>query len=456
MFIEPSKGQVLSFWIGASGNAPTQTNLVQYVHCIRVYESVCKSYITAQIIIYDNNNVIENMGIQPMDPAGFSFRSPPNNRIYGSDNGGTAGPFHVLKMKGEQVPSTLKYQIYYIDLIGPVFYKDKSQQVSQVWENATGTAAITGIWDQYLFGLPHDSLEIRTPSVGMYGKEAGSTVKEGDSPLTAIKKIMNEIVGAQYSQSGSWMLYRNRDNVILDQLENMMAPITANRTGRIQQITTALDAHGQQEYFLQKETWGAMPDGAGWGSAYNDPNIYHGIIVAQVEAREGSGSGGRSSGLDIAGAFNTRQFVFDLGKGLPIQQPLQALGLSGGGGLDSQVLSMASTFISQQAGAIAGSQVTNSAVFNNGTAPFTKTGEKSYSAIVKDSPQLVLKVPLQTGLNVTVGGGIWAQLTPPSGGINTAGYLLAGAWMVTDLVHEIFTDMRDSQATTSMQCVKGP
>jgi hypothetical protein len=424
IYVEPSKGQMLIF--GIKG-----VNLTQYLHCLRVYESICKEYITAQAIIYDDNNVIENMGIMPNDPAFFMFRAPPNDYTYSAGLGGGYGAIQVLKMKGEQAPGTLKFQIYTIDLIGPVYYQDRQSSVfNDAFANDIGTGHIQQIWNQY---LNSDTLNILTPSAGMVGSSEDSHTGGGDHPLTVIKNILKELVSDQSADTGSWLIFKNRFGVNVVQVAALFRAI-ANASGSGSfggsPLVSDITNHGQQEYFLQKETWGVR---------FEDLHLYHAIIFAQVEAREGTGSGGRGSGVNTSGTKNLTQAAYDMATGNIIPQ------LSGGSGAGA---------------ALAGLQITNSKIWPNATAPFTKTsGEATYSALCKDSPGLVLQVPMQTGLNVTVGKGIWAQLVPPigiaagAGNINT--YLLNGPWCVTDLVQEIYTDERERQATTTLQCLKG-
>ncbi len=255
----------------------------------------------------------------------------------------------------------------------------------------------------------------------------------GDHPLTAIKNILKETVSSQSADTGSWLIFKNRFGVNVVQVAALFKAI-ANANGSDMfgggPLVSDITNNGQQEYFLQKETWGVF---------FQDLHLYHAIIFAQVEAREGTGSGGRGSGVNTSGASNPITSAYDMATGNLIPG---AIGGGGGGGT------------------LAGLQVTNSKIWPNATAPFTKTsGEETYSAACKDSAGLVLQVPMQTGLNVTVGKGIWAQLLPPigiaagAGNINT--YLLNGPWCVTDLVHEIYTDERERQATTTMQCLKG-
>ena len=218
-YIEPSKGKLLSFIMQG-------VDLSQYVHCVRTYESVCKSYLTAQVVIYDTNNLIENMNITAGVRGDCSFTSPPSPVTYN-------WVLYVLKLKGEQVPDTLRYQIYYIDFIGQVYYQDKSQTVQYGSTNQTGSDLISAIWGQYL----SDGLNIITPSAGMMGTPEKPYNVPIEAPLTAIQGIMKKMVSAQSADTGNWLLWRDNSQVNLAQLE------------------TLLTNGGTTEHYIQKETW---------------------------------------------------------------------------------------------------------------------------------------------------------------------------------------------------------
>ena len=287
-FIAPCKGQVLVAGL-------QNQDLTEYLHCVRVYESLCKEYITAQLIFYDSGNVIENMDIAPGDLVTICFWSPPGQYIYGTPPYGQYGPMQVLKMKGEQSPDSLKYSVYTVDAIGPVFYQNLGTTMTDAGQvNMTGTAAIKQIWDQYLTA---DTLSILSPSMGLFGSMGEGHKNAGQKPLTAIHSIMREMISSTNSQVSNWLLYKNRGGVNLAQLPDLfgnIGPAGGYVPPPDNSAAAATAARGQQEWFVQKDTWGAI---------FNDLHLYHAIISVQAEARQGSGSGGSGSGVNIASAF---------------------------------------------------------------------------------------------------------------------------------------------------------
>lgn len=402
-YIQPAQGQLLSFTLMGY-------DMTQYVHCVRVYEDICKPYLTAEIEFYDTNNIIENLNVTAGCPAGFSFHSPPNGNTYTQN-------LVVLDYKGEQAPGTLKYQIYTFHLIGTVYFQDRSNNVQAGFTNQTGTSAIQQIFGQY---LPGDTLSVITQSAGMIGTTS-APYNTNEHPLTAINNIMRKLTASQY-QTGNWLLYRDSQNVKLAQLQQLF------------------DQGSSVQSFIQKETWGVN---------FNDADLYRAIIVAQVLVQ--------GSAADIAGAMNQTQRTFDISAGSPVGNMLGGQIASGIGGIFSQ----AQAFISMiSSGTVmTGHQLTDSARWPNSTAPFTKTNsEASYSATIRNSPQLLIRVPMQTGLNVTIGQKITAQLMPPTGdlfNVNPYQYSLYGDWLAIRIVHEIYTDQREDSATTTIVNYKG-
>lgn len=379
------------------------------------------------------------MTIVPGNPVTVGVQSPPNPTAY------NITALNVLRMKSEPAPNTLKYQIYYLDCIGPVYYQDRGTTIlNKSYSNITGTAAISDIWNSFLNS--QGGLDVQSQSSGMIGTTEQPYSITAQKPLTAIYGIMKSIVGSQFSTSGNWLLFMNRNGPQLAQLEALLTTIDNDAPGT---ISSNHNNNGQSEYYVQKETWGAAPAGTSWGSGFNDADLYHAIITASLETR--------ASAEDIADASSQQQFVYDLAIGQIIQQGqgFQAPNIS-----NPLFSGISSALQGVGQGTMAGLQVTDSSRWANPTAPWTKTpGEKAYSAFVRGAPCLILKVPLQTGLNTTVGVGIWAYLVPPTGDLtnfNQNSYLLSGAWLVTQLCHELFTDVTmEAPGTTTIRATKG-
>ena len=349
------------------------------------------------------------LGITAGCSATMAMMSPPNTIIY-APSGMT-----VLKMKGEPAPGTLKFQVYTIDFVGPEYWGDRLNTVRNAFQNLQGTAAIAAIWGQYI----KTPFSVDSGSSGMIGSNAQSHTENGKKPFTAMYDIMKMLAGGQ----GNWLLYHDNQSARINQLQTM--------------LSNSMSPGATQQYFIQSETWGAL---------FNNPGIYQTIIVAQLQA--GRGDGGYASASQLSKFASQSLSVFDVGLGKIVMNGMNIITSGAVGALSGA---------GSQYGGRDNRQVTNSAGIANAIAPFTKTvGEGWFSAQVRNGPQLALKVPLQTGLNVTVGKGINASLLPPSTGpiINTG--ILNLNWMVCDLCHEIYQDDRELNATTNMQMITQP
>jgi hypothetical protein len=400
-YIQPGKGLIMDFTING-------IELLPFVNVMRCFESVCKQYLTAQVILFDTDNLMPTLNIVAGMPCTLMMMAPPNTVIYSPSN------MKILKMKGEPAPGTLKFQVYTIDMVGIEYYQDRMNIVRNSFATQ-GTAAIAAIWGQYI-GTP---FSVDSGSSGIIGSQGGQpATKNGQKPFTAMYEIMKTLAGGQ----GNWLLYHDKDTARINQLETMLGSAV-------------------QENFIQGETW---------GSTFNNLNIYRSIVVAQLQA--GRGDGGYTSGSQIAKMATQSLSVMDLGLGKILQTGMQNITSAAGGAL--QGISGASS----QYGGRDNRQTINTSGIAAAVSPIAKTiSEGAFSAAVRNGPQIALKVPLQTGLNVTVGKQIHASLLPPStGDAGLNGVLLDRDWMVADLCHEIYQDDRELNATTNMQCVTSP
>jgi len=385
-----------------------------YINAIRIFETVCKPYITGQITLVDTNNLIENMKIQGGESVQGAFQAPPNESVYEFDT-------RVLTIKGHPAPNSLKKVIYTIDIIGPLYYSDRGSLVQSAHKGQTGTSAIQQIFGQY---LGTDTLTSLQESIGMIGDKQGFTVNN-KKPLTAISDISKQSLFP--GQSGNVLMFRDRYGVILAPLDYLMSNLSS------------------QEKFIQKEVWGFEMD---------PQDIYRAIIFA---ASDNSRSGGRGGMAEVAAVANQSQVTFDMHNAeLKIKDAASIVG-----GAISSGLNAVTGFFGIPPGGLGGSpnvQVHNTQLQPAATAAFNKTmAEKMRSAQARGGPQLQWKVPLQTGINVTVGRGATVLLAPPTDQtIDLNSISTNGIYFVTDLAHElVVTDLGDVVGTTTMQGLLG-
>lgn len=414
-FIQPNKGRIRSVTMKG-------TELREYTQVVRIYESILKPYLTATLVMLDNNNLLQNMNIVGGEEVVMTFDSPPNDRVY-------TQTMNLMSMKGRQSPGSLKSQIYEVTLIGKTYFQDKAALVQKHFGQITGTAAIQQIWNEYLNG--DRPLSVKVPSDGFLGKDNDTSTIENLKPFAAINQIKKYLYYGSY-KTGVPLLYRDRDAVNLTPLQFLY------------------DSLSSQQTFYQKETWGAN---------FFDPLIYNAIIVAHTDVDTEEG-GGRSAIQDTAATINQSQIVFDHFKGtIAAFKPVAKIAAGFGGKGVGDLLS--GNLFGLTPGSVGGSpnvQVTQSNRWQRTSAPDNKTmTERRYSAEAREGPQLKIKVPMQTGIDVTVGKGVTCYLMPPSGDLVEASsaYDLSGLWLCKELVHEIYGDFREVQATTTMHLMRG-
>jgi len=398
-WIQPTQFRLL----GCSINGNDISTLLRVVS---IHETICKPYITATLKLIDTVNLIDNLSLQGGEAVSIMFDSPPQSSPYKQI-------LYLHSIEGERSTESFKAMEYTFNLIGPEFYKDASNLVATSHQNQTATSAIQQIWNQYI----GTNLQILSSSAGMIGGKS-PYIAHNVKPFTAIEQLRK---ATNYS-SGNSLLYRNAKNAVLASLQDLLG-----------------GSGGQAGNFIQKTTW---------GQTFDSNQLYYAIIdaVALVDPKLKSGRFGTQ---DTASAAVQGQQVFDLFKGVPVVNKMA-----------SQVMGGFSNFAAA-AGSLGGSlnnQTTNSSIFDPASAPYLKTiAEKALSAATKNRPQVTVRVPLQSGIVVTVGNQVNYQLLPITSditGFSATVNPLSGTYMVAHLTHQLLITYKKSSGVTIMQSIK--
>jgi hypothetical protein len=75
-----------------------------------------------------------------------------------------------------------------------------------------------------------------------------------------------------------------------------------------------------------------------------------------------------------------------------------------------------------------------------------------YAHYTKSRPQYLVRVPLNTGINITVGEGCDLTFTPPHTKPNSSN-AADGLYLITDLIHEVHNDLREVLGTTTINAL---
>jgi hypothetical protein len=370
----------------------------QLVVEFNVYGSIHKPYLTGKMHLNDQTNLIENMGIKGGEDV-----------VYSWDCGGIsfAGRLKLLMMTGEQPEPANRSQKYTIDMIGNEYFKDKANIVQQSFGPGTpGSAAIATIHGQYIGG----GLQMRASS-GVLSQQ--SYVVSGKNPFTAIDDIKRH---ASWGTTENPVYFMSYHGMVLSTIGALLAAKGGTR-------------------FIQKTTWGVN-----WLQDQTDTVFAIISIVAKANGSCGA-PGHRGAVGAIAGALSQAMSMFDIrtlenvmskmGTGMGSIGGLSGVGGGNGGKPNYHLNDSASQSASQN-------PLSNS------------TTDQLFSASMKNGRTFIVKVPIQGGLFLDVGGGVTLQLIPPQGGGTAHTSVASGDYLVTELAHSFALDDREFGAVSLM------
>ena len=379
---------------------------------LKVRESICSEYIQCEMTLIDPYDIINNLQVTNGDPVSIAFNAPVNDRVYQQN-------FLITDVKGRRSPENLRTIIYTVQAVGSEYYSDRQNVVQHATApQENGVSIAQQIWGKYF----ESSLSTPVPDCPFRTGDNSWTINM-EKPFTALRKIRERMVFHSY-KTGNSLLYRDYDK------ENLVP------------MQYLLDNLSAQEAFVQSTTWGKE-----WKSIFETE---HAVIDAKIFTRPGVGAGGHAVASQGKRVFNTFQ-----GKlATPQQQIFATPAFSGS---LSSVASLARAVTKQgPLGAMPNIQIADGNRQNPSCDYTNKTeAERAYLEYVKGQPQYSIKVPLQLGINTTVGKGIFVKLVPPSGDLNTPQTTgqHGGLMWVTDLVHEIENANKQVLGTTTYQTI---
>lgn len=386
-----------------------------HINKVSVYETITKPYLTAKLKIYDNNNLIDNMQLVGGEPCYFCLDAG-DGKIYEAN-------LNVLKVHGERSSQSLRTMVYDVDLIGPEYFKDKSSIVQHSFKGIPGTQAIQLLHSKF-FGT---GLRLLSQSLGPISKQ--SHIVSALKPFKAINDIRKKLLYAQY-QTGNTLYYRDKEGHVLGPLEQLFSQLSP------------------QANFIQKTTWGH--------------NYFQDVVAAQyaiiaVQANVDFSDSGRGGMKNISAAKTQEKKVFDF-RTKKLVTNVMASAVSPGKVIGSAI-GLGAAIINSVAGGHGGFpnyMTMDSDHHSVQTHHSQKTErERLYNAMILDGPALTVKVPIQGGLDCTVGKGCNLNLIPSTGDINPGLTDASGLYLITDICHEVIASDQQMTGTTTFQCVRG-
>jgi hypothetical protein len=432
--IQPTKASLISCEINSIKyfdivNGEVKNNY--HVKELRVYEDICKSYFTGQLVIETMLNVSE-LFIQPTVPVILSFEAPR------SDGGRTkiyTERFRIYSYDSKPIGGGGDARMQHtIQLIGQEFYNDRHNTVTQNFSNIIGTGAAAKIHNEYM--SVNGGLQIPIPSTGMIGQQMHPHEVKNKKPIKAIHDILDRCVFAAYKTCAP-VYFRNKPGYVMSPLQHIL------------QSASVLES------FQHVPAQGASLEAT--------MNGYNNIIHLRPVAPAGESSAAASAGT-ISGLLNATTF-FDIKSGNlqeifgSISKVLNLPFVNNIPGLKSKVQQMLQEATKGRQGArnlfaILDEFLQKKQVDKNGPGGYNAAQEAFLTAL-NYAPKYWISVPMQTGINVTCGSRI--NVTFP---INDR--ITSKTLFVPRLIHELRFTENDQQnkkialnvnGTTDIYCV---
>lgn len=400
--------------VGLNYNLMNGINVRSITHCIRIFESMCKSYRTAEIVLYNSDGQVNELGLAIGSPVSFEIQNGTGG-MYQMDSLviGIPEQFSTDGIRKDQVTVVTATSAY---------MKDRGSLVQHSFVNQTITSAIQTIHNQYVGGPLTTVME----SKGMIAKDIiGSYIVSNDKPFKAIRDMANRATYGGVS-TGATMYFENKTGHVLGPLESFFSPI---------KVTAEL---------IQKDTWGNY-----WRDLFagSDTQSEKAIIASKLYQKEvdpetAGGGGGGGSGAALASAAQGKT-VYDAAKRDHVVDRAAIQ------------IGMISPYLAPFVGKYGGRQITHimdSARNDLAVDPSTKTeAENAFSARVKNGTNFLVKFTIDSGFKTTVGEGVNVILMAPlRGPIAT----ISGDLLNADLMHECYFDNREVMGTTTIRGVK--
>ena len=405
---QPTKARVKKFSIAGY-------DMLAQVNMISVWESIFKEHRTAQVKIIDTGNMINNLNLVGGMPASFSFD--------GFEDVSYDATMKLHSIKGEESNQSGRAKVYILDLVDEEYFNNKKQIVQTAFQGITGTQAIAKLHAQFV--NPNSPLRILAESMGPVSLQAH--IVRSKRPYTAIQEIMKKLNFAQFASNP--LYFKDKDGHVLAPLEGLFSQLSP--------LQTLIEDTSLGKY---------------WYEIFTSRNV-----IMQATAQIDISQNGRSGAADVASNKYQQKMVFDHQTKTKIVE--QGVRQIAGGLLNGVSGALSQAFLDFSS--LAGGQP--NFWFMDGAHLPVATDQSAgaeqsrlYAALVKNGPGMTIRCPIQSGLNLTVGKGVFLRLQPPIGDYEQQGYdATSGTFLITDLMHQVFTDMRKVQATTQFQCVRG-
>jgi len=390
-----------------------------FVKELSITESLLRSFQTLEMIILDSRNVLNRFlgtGIEGGEDVYLVFEEANGGQIYE-----TRLKLHSITEQ-ENVPGTANSQKYKINAVGLTFYGNRvGGRIQQSFRNVVGSEAIKTIHDEYLSAT--DAPFEVDPSKGFIG-ETEPFIISNETPFQAIHKIRSRLTSDEYN-TGAYCYYRDNQTYKLRQIEKMFAELTPTE---------------------------AVTDDPTLGASLSDYRRVARNLLSFTSGTSFTGPGGVTSPFQAFGTntrTHTNYFNFGEGYNRGIQED-PTPGRTAGTVRLSRGSREATT--PRQYNIFPGDPRLNLI----DPVQEKSSREMFYAATLMAGPSFTGKVMIDAGIRMTVGKGIFADLSAPSGAQNLVTENgLRGNYLIVNLKHTVKFYNTAPMGVTVFEAIKG-
>jgi hypothetical protein len=198
---------IQKFMLGGSGGS---IDISRRLNCFSVFEDVLKPYITIEVEVEDNGDVLNhNVGLDGNNTLSISF-SQPGQTPY-------VGEFVVTSIERGRSLENLRTAVY--TMAGHSPHMTRFPRVQRAYRDKTATGIVEDLVNTYL--TPQKPLVVADQSKGILGNKHMPYNINGIPIHKAIRSVLSRAASSK-NLSSLYTIFENRDSIVVDTMEGLL------------------------------------------------------------------------------------------------------------------------------------------------------------------------------------------------------------------------------------------
>jgi hypothetical protein len=195
-----------------------------HVKELRIYEDICKYYLTAQVVIEVLQNAWDGLKVAPLVPVQIVIKSGTQYLEREYDQFFRVYSYDSIPVGVQSGGADVRLEVT-LNLVGQEFYNDRHNTVMKGYPNKKGTEIVKDIHDRFVTAPGSNSLEIRS-SDGLMGSKTVPYQVNNVKPVKAIFDILDQII-YHSEPTASPVYYRDANHHVVAPLKYLIENVGA-------------------------------------------------------------------------------------------------------------------------------------------------------------------------------------------------------------------------------------